>query len=308
MGSLAKVGLFSSALWVVMWKGNEAVSLLLDRQYDWSSQPRMRLVTGILGHLLYTVVAMFLINYATYLLFGWNENALSIEGMITYSIPAVIITFLIASFLTARQFFFAWRQAAIKEERMKREIIVSKFESLKNQVNPHFLFNSLNVLTSLVYKDPDLSAKFIKKLSEVYRYVLEVQDKELIDLQDELAFLRSFTFLLKMRHSDGLNVEIDLPENGNYLVAPLALQMLVENAVKHNVISQQEPLSIEVFIENGFLVVRNNLQKKEMKKDASVTVGLRNIIERYAFFTNQPVIVNETDHVFEVKLPALKVE
>jgi signal transduction histidine kinase len=303
LSSFLKVGAFSSILWVVMWKGNEAVSDVLDGKYDWGSQPYHRLITGILGHLVYTVLAMFLINLATYKLFGWNEQALSLQGIINYSIPAVIITFLIASFLNARAFFLAWRQAAVKEERMKSELITSKFQSLKNQVNPHFLFNSLNVLTSLIYKDQDLSAKFVHQLSQVYRYVLEVKDQELVELKDELEFLKSFTFLLKMRHQDGFQIEIKLPQNGNYLVAPLALQMLVENAVKHNMISEASPLKIEISMDDGFLVVRNNLQKKAVRESQSLALGLKNLSERYAAFTDQPVTIVENSEFFEVKIP-----
>ncbi len=304
--SLLKVGAFSSTLWVIMWKGNEAVSDLLDKSYDWGSQPYHRLITGILGHLIYTVLAMFLINLATYKLFGWNEQALTLQGIVNYSLPAVIITFLIASFLNARSFFLAWRQAAVKEERMKKELINSKFQSLKNQVNPHFLFNSLNVLTSLIYKDQDLSAKFVHQLAQVYRYVLEVKDQELVELKHELEFLKSFTFLLKMRHQEGFQVEINLPQNENYQVAPLALQMLVENAVKHNVISQESPLKIEVLMEDGFIIVRNNLQKKDIREDQSLALGLKNLTERYAAFTDKPVDIKDHEKFFEVRIPVFK--
>ena len=128
LSTFLKVGAFSSTLWVVMWKGNEVVSNSLDKLFDWRSQSYHRLVAGILGHLVYTILAMFLLNFATYKLFGWNEQAVSLEGIFNYSLPAVIITFLIASFLTARAFFLEWRQAAVKEERLKRELITSKFQ------------------------------------------------------------------------------------------------------------------------------------------------------------------------------------
>ena len=168
------------------------------------------------------------------------------------------------------------------------------------------MFNSLNVLTSLIYRDRDLSVKFVQQLSQVYRYVLEVKDQELAELKDELAFLESFTFLLKMRHQKGFNIEISLPQHENYQVAPLALQMLVENAVKHNIISETSPLKIEIFMEDGFLMVRNNLQKKEISENQSLAVGLKNLKERYAIFTDQPVIIQENVHFFEVKIPVFR--
>lgn len=308
IGLLAQVGLFMSVVWIVMWKGNEFVSELLDRRFDWLEKPLKRLLTGIFGHLLYTVFAMISLSFAVYLLFGWNEDILTLRGMINYSIPAVAITFTITTFFTSWEFFLSWRQLAINEEKMKAEVIASKYESLKNQVNPHFLFNSLNVLTSLVYKDPDLSAKFIKQLSNVYRYVLDVKDKELVNLETELEFLESYTFLLKIRHEEGLIVNFDIPTEPEYQVAPLALQMLIENAVKHNVISKQEPLSIDVHVDNGYLVVHNNLQKKVIRESSPTEMVLDNIRARYEFLSDHPVIVNETDRAFEVRIPALTVE
>ena len=303
-----KAGIFMSIIWILMWKGNEFVAEFLNKRIGWIRQPGKRLFAGIACHLVYTVFAMTTINYAVYLLYGWNEDIITLKGTIGYSIPAVAITFGITMFLTAQEFFVSWRQSAINEEKMKAEVIASKYESLKNQVNPHFLFNSLNVLTSLVYKDPDLSAKFIKKLSNVYRYVLDVKDKELVDLESEIDFLKSYTFLLTIRHEEGLNVHFEIPASPKYQVAPLALQMLVENAVKHNVISKQEPLSIGVHIENGYLVVHNNLQKKVIRESSSSEVGLENIKARYEFLSDLPVIVNESEDAFEVKLPVLKVE
>jgi len=137
--------------------------------------------------------------------------------------------------------------------------------------------------------------------------VLEVKDKELVDLETEVEFLNSFTFLLLMRHEEGLKINIDVPKNSSYQVPPLALQMLVENAVKHNVISKQEPLSIDVKLKNGYLVVRNNLQRKEIRESTS-ELGLANIKARYDFLSDIPVIVSETEDDFEVKLPVLTVE
>jgi sensor histidine kinase YesM len=304
---MIKVGLFMSAVWIIMWKGNEFVSEFLDHRISWMQEPGKRLLAGMVGHLVYPVVAMTAVNYFVYIMFGWNEDILTLKGMLGYSIPAVLITFFISTFLTAREFFLAWRQSAINEEKMKAEVIASKYETLKNQVNPHFLFNSLNVLTSLVYKDPDLSAKFIKELSNVYRYVLEVKDKELVDIEEELEFLDSFTFLIKMRHSEGFRINIDIPNKAGIKVAPLALQMLVENAIKHNVISTQEPLIIDINVENGYLKVKNNLQKKSLRETSSSHVGLGNIKARYSFLSERPVIIEESNNSFEVKIPTLKV-
>ncbi|MEM7103339.1 MAG: histidine kinase [Bacteroidota bacterium] len=302
------VGLLTSALWLAMWKGNEAVSGYLDSNLSWQKTPKKRLIASTIGHSVYTILAMIMMHVVGMIVYNWPKSALSFKAMVNESIPALIITLIIVTFLTARSFLMSWRQSAINEEKMKREVIATRFAALKNQVNPHFLFNSLNVLSSLVYKDADLSAKFIKKLSNVYRYVLEVQDKELTDIDSELEFLQSFTFLLKIRHSEGLNVKVDIPKNSGYQVAPLALQMLVENAVKHNVINGETPLNIDISTENGYLVVKNNLQKKMAKKEDGTSIGLANIRERYGFFTEKPMTFGETDGFYEVKLPLLKLD
>jgi two-component system LytT family sensor kinase len=192
----------------------------------------------------------------------------------------------------------------IQEEQFKRQALSLQFDALKNQVNPHFLFNSLNVLTSLVETDPPLAVRFIKQLSDVYRYVLEHKDKELIELETELQFVNAFVYLQKIRFDSNLVVDISLNGTKGRII-PLSLQMLVENAIKHNVISTEKPLNIAISSENGYLVVTNNLQKKKVIQDTG-SIGLNNIRERYAFFSKLAVVVEETDEMFKVKLPLIE--
>jgi sensor histidine kinase YesM len=302
------VGIYSALMWIILWRGNELVSDGLDRKVAWAEQPLRRLLLGIFCHLMYTVVAMFLINYGAYLVYGWYQDILTMQGLLNYSIPAVIITFIIATVATAQTFFLKWRELAIDKERMEKEIINSKYEVLKNQVNPHFLFNSLNVLTSLIYKDVDQSAAFIKKLSNVYRYVLDVRDRQVVDLKEELEFIKAYTFLLKMRHNDGLYVDYQVENSVGIKIAPLSLQMLVENAVKHNVVSANEPLRIIVGIESDYIFVKNNLQRKSEVGKKALKVGLQNITERYRILSDQEVVIEEDEVFFTVKLPLLKME
>lgn len=302
---LLSISIYSGILWVALWKGNETVTYFLDKKWDWVKFPIPRLISGILGQVTYTIVAIIIINYTILRFLGGEQEIIGFENFIKISAPPVIITIIISAVLTARDFFLSWRQSAVNEEKIKKELVITKYEALKNQVNPHFLFNSLNVLTSLVYKDADLSAKFIKKLSEVYRYVLDVQDMRLTSFNQEISFLKSYIFLLNIRHQEGLDVQIHVVDNHDIKIVPLALQMLVENAVKHNIVSGEQPLTIEVLRENGYLVVRNNLQKKPVKNASTPEIGLSNIIARYAFLTDDEVIVNEEPPYFEVKLPVL---
>lgn len=186
---------------------------------------------------------------------------------------------------------------------------MAKYEALKNQVNPHFLFNSLNTLSGVVEQKPELSIAFIKKLSDIYRYVLEQNDKELVSINDEMKFVEDYLFLLKMRFGDALLLTSDLPaRNNNIQVVPLGLQMLVENAVKHNIVSDEAPLKIEMSIHNNSIVVRNNLQKKKTVVYKNEPLGLENLKKRYAYLSNFSVTVISSENDFIVKLPIIKTE
>lgn len=187
---------------------------------------------------------------------------------------------------------------------LQRENIKSQFEVLKNQVNPHFLFNSLNVLSSLIYIDKDAAAKFVRQLSKVYRYVLEYKDKETVSLQNELDFLESYIFLLKTRFDKNLVISTNIPPKFNQKrIVPMALQLLLENAIKHNVISKKKPLMIDISVDkNDYLVISNNLQRKS-SVEMSSNIGIKSINKRYEYITDDKVIINKTEEDFTVKLP-----
>ena len=293
--------LVCSTFWIVLSKGNRLVNLTANRYFDWLKVPLKRLIVGLLAHSGFTALAVVCMTSLFRFFLDLNVGSLPIT--ISYSLG---VSLLITLILSSRSFLLSWRNLALESERMKREAISTKYEVLKNQVNPHFLFNSLNALTSLVYEDADLSAKFIKKLSQVYRYVLESREKERVSLREELEFVRSYIFLQQIRHEDALIFSLQEPMDGDFEVVPLAVQMLVENAFKHNVVSDNEPLSIDLFREEQFLVVQNTLQKKNILKEESSGVGLENIKARYAFFSDEKVQVQETKTHFTVKLPLLK--
>jgi LytS/YehU family sensor histidine kinase len=162
----------------------------------------------------------------------------------------------------------------------------------------------LNALTNLVYQDQDKAAKFIKQLSEVYRYVLDSRDKEVVSIQEELKFLESYLFLQHIRFGDKLNVQIDIPRKDGR-VAPLALQMLFENAIKHNVISEEDPLTIHIYRQDENLVVENTLKRKQILAEDSSGLGLENIKRRYEFLSDKKVVVEETASKFKVTVPIL---
>ena len=217
----------------------------------------------------------------------------------------LIITFIISSFMHGRSFLFSYKAAIVEGEELKRANLAGRYESLQNQVNPHFLFNSLNVLSSLVYKDADLSAKFIEQLAEVYRYVLEARHHEVVPLADEKKMLDAYLFLLGIRFEEQLDVSVDLPTTPDDVVPPLVLQMLVENAVKHNVASRRKPLRLRITREGDTLAVWNSFQPKQ-QLHTSLGVGLENIRERYVLLSKKSPDIRRDDTGFEVRLPILK--
>lgn len=284
--------------WALMWFGNEYLHEYLDERINWTRYPLKRLIIGLLALTCYTVGTTYVVVSLTQFVFRLNLGAISDTIYISMG-----ITLAISVILTSRSFLFNWRQTAIDVEKFKRESTLARFESLRSQVNPHFLFNSLNALTNLVYEDQDKAAKFIKQLSEVYRYLLDTREKEIVPLEEEKKFLDSYLFLQQIRFGDKLKLDVSLDES-SVMVAPLVLQMLVENAIKHNEISQEFPLTIRIYVDGNFIVVENTLRKKTQLPGESPGVGLDNICKRYEFLTDEKVQVIESDK-FVVRLPLI---
>ncbi len=274
---------------------------------SWLEQPLKRFFVSLFLTIIGTVmVALFVRGIIGNLLFNVPVLVLLKTLDTEYYYNVIMITLVISTFLHGRAFLFELRRSIEKSEALKRAHLSSQYESLKNQVNPHFLFNSLNVLTALVHKDADLSEKFIRQLANVYRYVLEVNDQELVSLEKEKEALLAYIFLLKIRFGDNIIVELDIEDTENQLIPPLALQMLVENAVKHNIVSKEQPLRIKLVLQaNDQIFITNNLQKKEQQAN-HLGIGLENIKKRYQKFIDKEVIIKESEKSFEVLLPIIK--
>jgi hypothetical protein len=221
-------------------------------------------------------------------------------------LKSLMFNFLIVGAFVVNHFWKNKRQNELIHEKIMKENLEYKYETLKSHINPHFLFNSFSVLTALVHQNSDLASDFISKLSKIYRYVLENKDKEMVSLEEELSFLESYMFLLKIRHDKGIEVSYDVKIRKNeYSIPALALQMLAENAAKHNSFSQDMPLKLNVFTEDGeYLVIRNNLNIRQVS-DSSGT-GLNNIRERYNLLSENQMIVEKDEGFFTVKLPLIK--
>lgn len=275
---------------------------------SWIDFPQKRLLTE-LG---LTAIYIGLVAFLSFLFIGFVFYDPTFKGVFAilnwrYFFMVFTISYFFGLIGTGHSFLSNWKQAEIKAAKLSEAQAASRFESLKNQVNPHFLFNSLNVLTTLVYKDQDLAAKYIKQLSNTYRYVLESNSIELISVSRELQALESYIFLLKIRFGEGFKISIDLPETDDMLIAPLTLQMLVENAIKHNTVDESKVLHIQITADGTYLIIKNNLQKKNNQAE-SIGIGLENIKKRYEYLADQKVIVEETTNYFAVSIPIIERE
>ncbi len=278
----------------------------LEKQ-KWKENDKIkRIVIGVVGSIVITLFGLFLLrmitemtmNDKTFMEFISNESYRNYQFGL-WATMSIVITFHII------YYYNRYQQKRVKESQIIAKTESAKFESLKNQLDPHFLFNSLNVLTALIGESPIQAEKFTTKLSKVYRYVLQQKDKDLIPLEEELKFAKSYMELLNMRFEGGIIFTIpETVSDPDLKIVPLSLQLLLENAVKHNVITSDNPLKIKIYEENGFLSIENNINLKD-SLGKSTKVGLKNINQRYSLITNETVEITNKNQIFKVKLPLL---
>jgi hypothetical protein len=285
------------------------INTFLDKKWDWLEQTNLRVYFGIIATIVYTVPVVLGIDYVTFVVFQkLDPSKFFSPRMLWIHLFYIILTLGVSVFMHARSFMLNWKQAS-KSEVKQQKIIAgtanAKFETLKNQIDPHFLFNSLNVLSSLIEENPENAQRFTTSLSKIYRYVLEQKDKELVSVTEELSFAKTYMNLLKMRFENSLFYELpETIENPEAKVVPLSLQLLLENTVKHNVVSEQKPLHIRIFIEGDYLAIQNDYQKKEVLQSRQ-GVGLQNIVDRYSIITNRKVLIEQNEQTFTVRIPIL---
>lgn len=276
----------------------------LDQHVSWLSRPGLRFLLSVLTEVTMGILLLFLVNFLYYIVFQHQQTTTFFSRTseaLTYLIVSIIAGIFLVNSL---HFLKSWKQAAVNEEKLKREIVAAEYEMLKNQVNPHFLFNSFTALSSLVYKDPEKAVAFIRELSHVFRYVLESREEEVVSLAKENKFLESVIFLNQIRYEAAFQVTNSIAGYTDRFILPMALQMLVENALKHNSFNASRPLRMIITEEHGYIVVKNNLQPQRTTM-VSNQVGLNNIISRYAYLTNKEVVIEKTEDQFIVKLPVL---
>ncbi|MEW5676084.1 histidine kinase [Flavobacterium enshiense] len=291
---------------VCLYMTNSFIFIFLDKVFANNRFTFKRVLIGFISSFVVSVFTIFLLRIFEEVVIERDtlEEFINNERAANYLV-ATIITFIITLIVHSVYFYRSYQENRVKEQKIIAGTASAKFESLKNQIDPHFLFNSLNVLSSLIEENPESAQKFTSSLSKIYRYVLEQRDKELVSIEEELAFAKTYMNLLKMRFENSIFYE--LPEKVNNLeakIVPLSLQLLLENTVKHNVVSEKKPLRIRIFEKDNCLIVQNDLQKKEVLKDRQ-GVGLQNIISRYAILTDRKVNITQSEKEFTVELPLL---
>ena len=273
------------------------------------------LVSETLKRLLYSVTVILCCTFAVHFTLcfilgtiGLIENP-SLEVALFFLPVSLISTCMVTTLYESIYFFQRWRQTAVEAEKLRTQQLRSELEVLKTQISPHFLFNSLNTLVTLIEEDQKQAVSFTQKLSEVYRYILQNKEEEMVTLERELRFTESYVFLLKMRFADNFHVHYNLPDEYMTCYAPpMTLQILIENAIKHNIVSVAKPLSIEIFVQNGeTLQVRNNYQPKTTTV-ASTHTGLSNVRRRFEYLSKRDVQVIHTLTHFEVVMPLVQVQ
>ena len=279
-----------------------------DKKMPWIKMPVKRLILETTGYLLYGFFTSFIISFVIGFVIRQTFTLRTIPwaSLFSYTKLPLQISVVISFILISRSFLLEWKKSAIEAEQLKTEQFAQQYQTLKDQLNPHFLFNSFNVLSNLVYDNPDTAARFIRQLSKIYRYVLKVQQEKLVKLSSELEFAENFLSLQKMRFEEGLQYQINVDKLDFYL-PPLSLQMLLENALKHNIASMANPLKIEILAEDGKLVVRNNLQLKSSLTEESTGIGLSNIRKRYELLNDEHIFIEKNATSFTVKLPLLNI-
>ena len=278
------------------------------RYIQWIKQPAKSIVIAISFHLIYSSIVILLVNWFWYIVIlnqNWETFWVSNRATI---VAEYIIFVVVASILYAMSFFKAWRIQVRETEQVKSQALSLQYKILQDQINPHFLFNSLNVLASLIDIDSQKAKEFIRELSLFYRDVLYFKDQDIISLQEEVDFVKKYIYLQQIRFGEALDVEIYANGKMDGKVIPLSLQALVENAIKHNEISKASPLKIMIAVtDDQELIVENNIQPKTFVGESSKT-GLKNLAGRYEFLTGKRMIITSNEHYFRVSLPLIKVE
>lgn len=298
--------LFTIGIAFLIWEGNRYLLFTLRSYFDWFNKPVRKIAVIVLAISFYTIPVSALMLVIWYKVFN---NGIVNWDLITTTTLVIMICVLFITHIYETVFLV--REAEnekLKKEQLERARAEAELEALKNQIDPHFIFNSLNTLSHLIEKEPAKAKQFNDNLADVYRYILQNKARELVLLHEEMLFLTDYFSLLKIRFEQAvqLQINIDAALFDQYLIPPISLQILVENAIKHNEFSDAVPLVITIDMQNDELIIHNQVRKKILRK-ASSRIGLNNLGERYKLTTSKEISVTASASDFTVSLPVLKI-
>ena len=286
-----------------IWKGNEVIHIRIRRWLR--SMPSMvnRIIVMFIANIIYSaLVALLLLGCWQYQLSreGNSSNALAIAVLLSTNMAVIIASIYEIVFLNVER-----ESDQLMMARLDKEKIATELSILKSQIDPHFVFNSLNTLSMLIEQDPAAARQFNDNLARVYRYILGHNSRNLVPLQEEVEFVKNYFHLLKLRFREGIELRLDMEDAQGFMIPPISLQSLVENAIKHNAFSPDVPLKIDVQCTGNHLEIRNNIQEKAYAAPGSGT-GLHNLNSRYVLLTSNTIQVFSNNNEFLVRLPLIK--
>ncbi len=284
----------------VMWNGSMLIVQWAVERFPVFKETFKLIMAQIIGLSIFVILVELAEIYA---LQNYLHSDLTPSDKRTLFIGSLIITFMISSIYASVAFFTQWKENLLRAQKLEKANLEARYDTLRNQVNPHFLFNSLNTLLMLVNDNP-VASRYVESISEIMRYMLQSRDKDAVLLRDELKIARDYVFIQQSRFGDRLNVIFEVDEKYyHYAIPPLSLQMLLENTLKHNVVSKENPLLVKVSISDGQYISIENTMKTKIDKEPSTGVGLANIRNRYLHLTGKDITVKQDNGKFIVLLP-----
>jgi sensor histidine kinase YesM len=298
--------LYTIGIAALIWQGNRYLHYSMRSYFDWHNKPLQKVIVLLFSISFYTIPVSVLLLVGWYKLFGGGQLNWNViwESTLIILVAVIFITHVYETVFLVKE----TESEMIRNEQLERAKAEAELEALKNQIDPHFIFNSLNTLSHLIEAKPVKAKQFNDNLADVYRYILQNKARDLVLLKEELVFLQNYFALLKIRFEKAVQLEVDVDElkTDHYLIPPISLQILVENAIKHNEFSDKMPLTIDIKLANDELVISNPIRKKTLRKPSS-RIGLQNLQERYRLITNKEIMVKEEEKDFTVTLPVLKI-
>lgn len=289
----------------LVWEGNLLIDTYMNRKYPWTGSAVKRLFMQFPISLLYSAVATYILMSLYDMIITGNAPQYDDPVSLVAVLMGLLATIILLSIELGIQFFQSWKSTLIEVQVHKELGLQAQLESLRAQVNPHFLFNNLSVLSSLVYDNQDKAVEFIKHMGKVYHYLLDVRSAELVVVESELQFIYAYSYLLQIRFDKAIELEVKKHSDcKDKRIPPLALQMVLENCTKHNIATIAQPLKISIVCLPNSIIVENNIQLKAEVSPVSGT-GLENIRARYKHLSEKTISVAADKYKFIVELPLL---